>query len=200
MSDHTTRRTRLTVPDGRTQRATTGRTSSAPVLVCLAVAAAQLLAQAPPVTGTITVGATKISAKSISAISYKGAAGPLVSVLVSDKPADKKEFLDRTQVGPNEPLVPGIFEGAWKSLFMEKALSGLSFTVKADGKLLTNEFLVGGRDDAFSIFDDDLVLELKSTTPRFVGTLKTSTPTIEAGDHKVGVDLTFDVAVNEPGK
>ena len=162
MSDHPMRRTRLTGPDGRTQCAATGRTRFAPALVCLVVAAAQLLAQTPPVTGTITVGATKIPATSISAIAYKGAAGPLVSVLVSDKPADKKEFLD--------------------------------------GKLLTNEFLVGGRDDAFSIFDDDLVLELKSTTPRFVGTLKTSAPAIEAGDHKVGVDLTFDVAVSEPGK
>ncbi len=200
MSDHTMHGTTSTGPDGRTPRAAARWTLVAPALFCLVVAAAQLLAQALPVTGTITVGATKIPAKSISAIAYTGGLGSLVSVLVSDKPADKKEFLDRTRVGANEPLVPGIFEGAWKSLFMEKALSGLSFTVNGDGKLLTNEFLVGGQDDAFSIFDDDLVLELKSATPRLVGTLRTSAPMVEAGDHKVGVDLTFDVAVSEPGK
>ena len=68
--------------------------------------------------------------------------GSLVSVLVSDKTADHKEFLDRTRVGPGEPLVPGIYEGAWKSLFMEQALSG-----------------------------DDLKLDLKSKAPRFAGTV-----------------------------
>jgi hypothetical protein len=171
-----------------------------PLLFSLVVAAAPLVAQSPAVTGTINVDATTIPAQSISAIAYEGTAGPLVSVLVSDKPADKKKFLELTRVGAGEPLVPGIFEGAWGSLHMEKALSGMSFTVNADGKLLTNVFLVGGPDDAFSIFGDELVVELESTSPRFTGTLRTSEPAVDVGEHTVGVDLTFDVAVSEPGE
>jgi hypothetical protein len=124
-----------------------------------------------PVSGTITVDATTVKAQAISAVAYEGTMGSLVSVLVSDKTADHKEFLDRTRVGPGEPLVPGIFEGAWKSLFMEQALSG-----------------------------DDLKLDLKSKAPRFAGTLRTAQPTIDNGAHKITIDLTFDVPVSPPGK
>ncbi len=153
-----------------------------------------------PVSGTITVDATTVKAQAISAIAYEGTMGSLVSVLVSDKPADHKEFLDRTRVGPGEPLVPGIFEGAWKSLFMEQTFSGFSFTVNNDGRVITNELLVGGRDDAFSLSGDDLKLELKSKAPRFAGTLRTAQPTIDNGAHKITIDLTFDVPVSPPGK
>jgi hypothetical protein len=96
--------------------------------------------------------------------------------------------------------VPGIFEGAWKSLFMEQAFSGFSFAVNNDGRVITNELLVGGRDDAFSLSGDDLRLQLKWEAGRFAGTLRTAQPTIDNGAHKIAIDLTFDVAVSSLGE
>ena len=156
--------------------------------------------QAATVTGAISVGKVKVAPKFASAVGYTAPNGRLVSVLVSDKPADRKEFLQLTKVGANEPLVAGIFEGAWKSLFFERKLSGFVFSVNADRKILSNEFLVGGKDDAFSIADDDLVLEVTSTAPRFAGRIRTKEPILSLGTQKVGLDVTFDVPVGEPGK
>jgi hypothetical protein len=169
------------------------------VAFSLVVSAAVVHAQPAKVTGTIFVDAKKITPQAVSAVGYKAPNGQLISVLVSDKAADRKEFLERTRTGPGEPLVSGIFEGAWKGLHLEKALSGFVFTINTDRRIMSNEFLIGG-DEAFSIFDDDLVLELKSTAPRLTGRIRTKDPVLEAGGHKFGLDVTFDVPVGEPGK
>jgi hypothetical protein len=176
------------------------RHCSSGFLVLLAVLSGPLVyAQTAKVSGTIVVNATTIAPTAVSAVAYKAPNGQLISVLVSDKAADRKEFLERTKVGPGEPLVSGIFEGAWKSLHLEKALSGFVFTITSDRRIVSNEFLVGG-DDAFSISPDDLVLELTSTAPRLTGRIRTKEPTVDLGSQKVGLDLTFDVPVGEPGK
>ena len=173
---------------------------SSGMLVSAVLSAALGSSQAPTVTGTIVVGSTKVAPKSAVAVGYTAPNGRMISVLVSDKPADRKEFAELTKVGANEPLVAGIIEGAWKSMFFERKFSGFVFTVNADRKILSNEFLVGGKDDAFSIPDDDLVLELTSTSPRVAGRIRTKEPVLSLGTQKVGLDVTFDVAVGEPGK
>jgi hypothetical protein len=174
----------------------------APAILFLSMVstAALVSSQAATVSGTITVGSTKVVPKSASAVGYTAPNGRLVSVLVSDKPADRKEFLELTKVGANEPLVAGIIEGAWKSLHFDQKLSGFLFTIDADRKILSNEFLVGGKDDAFSIPADDLLLELTSTAPRLAGRIRTKEPILSLGSQQVGLDVTFDVAVGEPGK
>src|SRR5688500_11710777 len=88
-----------------------------------------LLAQGATVSGTIAVDATKIVPKVASAVTYTAPNGRLISVLLSDKPANPKEFAEMTKVGPTEPLVSGIIEGAWKSFHLEKQLSGFVFTI-----------------------------------------------------------------------
>jgi len=160
----------------------------------------RLAAQAGKVTGTIAVGTSKVAPQSISAVGYKAPNGQLISVLVSDKAADRKEFLERTTVGSAEPLVAGIFEGAWKGLHREKALSGFVFTINSDKRIWSNEFLVGGADNMFSVDPDDLVLEVTSTTPRLTGRIRTKTPMMAAGSTKYGLDVTFDVVVGQPGE
>jgi len=89
-------------------------------------------AQADMVQGAATVGAAKIALTSGMAVGYTTATGPVISVLLSDKPADRQAFAADTKTGAGEPLVPGIFEGAWKSQHIGKKLSGFAFTV--DGK------------------------------------------------------------------
>jgi hypothetical protein len=152
-------------------------------------------AQAARVSGTIAVGTTKVAPQAVSAISYKAPNGQLTSVLVSDKAADRKEFLELTRVGPGEPLVSAIFEGAWKSLHFDKALSGFSFTVNSERRLLSNEFLVGGQDTVFSIPDDDLVLELTALGARATGRIRTKEAVLDLASQKVSLDVTFDVPV-----
>jgi hypothetical protein len=117
----------------------------------------------------------------------------------SDKPADAKKFAEATRVGAGEPAVPAIFEGAWKGLHFEKAFSGLSFTIDSN-KVISNEFLVGGRNNVFSIASDDLVVEITSTSPRLVGKLRTKQSPVDVGSHKVSVDASFDTAVGQAGK
>jgi hypothetical protein len=70
-----------------------------------------------------------------------------------------------TRIGGGESYVPGIFEGAWKSQPAGKKLSGFMFTVGPKG-LLTEELLVGGQNNTFSIGNDQYVLDLKSRSPR----------------------------------
>ena len=170
------------------------------LITSIALAAALVSAQASKVSGTITVDAKKIPAQAVSAVGYKAPNGQLISVLVSDKPANHKEFLELTRVGAGEPLVAATFEGAWKSMHFENALSGFVFTVTADRRLMTNEFLVGGNGNTFSIPNDDLVLELTSTTPRLTGRIRTTQPILEMAGQKMGLDVTFDVPVGAPGK
>jgi hypothetical protein len=170
------------------------------MLAASAALSALVSPQTDKVTGTIVVGTTKVTPKVVTALGYKAPNGQLISVLISDKPADRKAFLDMTKVGPSEPMVSGIIEGAWKSLHADKKLSGFAFTINAERKLMSNDFLVGGQAGIFSIPDDDLVLELTSTTPRVAGRIRTKEPILSLGEQKVGLDVTFDALVGALGK
>ena len=160
-----------------------------------------VLGQASKAQGTVTVGKTKVTIASGMAVGYKAPNGQLISVLLSDKPANAKEFATDTRIGAGESYVAGIFEGAWKSQHVGNKLSGFMFTVGPKGTVMTEEFLVGGRNNTFSIGSDEYVLDLKSTSPRLVGSIKTKKPSIDVGGGRtVGVDATFDLAVGAPPK
>lgn len=152
-------------------------------------------AQADTVQGTATVGATKIALVSGMAVAYTAPNGQLISVLLSDKPADRQVFATDTKTNPGEPLVSGTFEGAWKSQHLGKKLSGVTFTVRDKATIIGEEFLVGGRNNTFSLGDGEYVVELKSTSPRLVGRIRTKTPVVDTGSTKAGLDATFDLAV-----
>lgn len=152
-------------------------------------------AQADTVQGTATVGTTKVILTSGMAVSYTAPNGPLISVLLSDKPADRQAFAADTKTGAGEPLVAGLFEGAWKSQHIGKKLSGFTFSVDAKTTIISDEFLVGGRNNTFSLGAGEYVIEVKSTSPRLVGRIRTKTPIVEAGSTKAGLDATFDLAV-----
>jgi hypothetical protein len=161
----------------------------------LVVAMLSLSAQGDKVQGTATVGTTKVVLTSGMAVAYKAPNGQLISVVLSDKPVDAKEFAIDTKTGPGEPLVAGLFEGAWKSQHIAKKISGFTFTVGANG-LMTEEYLVGGRNNTFSIGNDEYALDIKSRSPRLVGTLKTKVPAVDlGGGRRAGLDATFDLAV-----
>ena len=152
--------------------------------------------QAPKAQGTVTVGNTKVAIKTGMAVGYTAPNGQLVSVLLSDKPADAKAFAADTKIGAGERYVAGTFEGAWKSQHGEKKLSGFMFTIGAKGNLMIEEFLIGGQNNTFSIGSDEYVVNIKSMSPRLVGTIKTKTPVVDVGGgRKVGLDGTFDLAV-----
>lgn len=161
----------------------------------LVAATLSLAAQGDTVQGIATVGKTRVALSHGMAVAYKAPNGPLVSVVLSDKPVDTKGFAEDTRVGSGEPLVAGVFEGAWKGQHIAKKFSGVTFTIGPDG-LLTEEFLVGGRDNTFSVGTDEYVLVVKARSPRLVGTLKTKAPSIDlGGDRKAGLDALFDLAV-----
>ncbi len=90
--------------------------------------------QAAKATGTVTVGTTKVAIANAAAVGYKAFNGQLITVLLSDKPADAKEFATDTKTGPGEPLMSGIFEGAWKSQHNDKKFSGFVFTIGPEGE------------------------------------------------------------------
>ena len=166
-------------------------------VVCVGVVAATLSlpAQGNKVQGTVSVGTTKVTLTNGMAVAYKAPNGQLVSVVLSDQPVDAKEFAEDTRTGAGEPLVAGLFEGAWKSQHIGKKLSGVTFTIGLKG-LMTEEFLVGGRNNTFSIGADEYALDVKSQSPRLVGTLKTKTPAVDlGGGRRAGLDATFDIAV-----
>ncbi len=168
------------------------------ILMCaglVSVATLSLPAQGDKVQGTVTVGTTTVSLTSGMAVSYKASNGQLVSVVLSDKPVDTKAFAEDTRTGAGEALVPAVFEGAWKSQHIGKKLSGITFTIGPNG-LLSEEVLVGGRNNTFSLSNDEYVLDVKSRAPRLVGTLKTKTPAIDlGGGRKAGLEASFDLAV-----
>ena len=165
--------------------------------VLAAVALTQgISAQSDTVKGTATAGATKVALTNGMAVSYTAPNGQLISVLLSDKPADRKEFATDTKTGPREPLMSGLFEGAWKSQHIGNKLSGFVFTLDAEKKVIGEEFLIGGMNNTFSI-GDEYVVEVKSTSPRLVGTIKTKTPIVDLGSTKAGLDATFDLAVEQ---
>jgi hypothetical protein len=166
-------------------------------LVCAGFVAGtlSLAAQGDTVQGIATVGTTKVSLTHGMAVAYTAPNGSLISVVLSDKPVDAKTFAADTKVGPGEPLVAGTFEGAWKSQHFAKKLAGVTFTIGANG-LVSEEFLIGGRNNTFSVSTDEYVLVVKSRSPRLVGTLKTKAPAVDlGGGRSAGLDALFDLAV-----
>jgi len=166
------------------------------LLVCtgLLAAALSVRAQGNTVQGVATVGKDKITLSDGMAVAYKAPNGDLISVVLADKPIDAKEFATDTKTGAGEALVSGLFEGAWKSQHLAKKFSGVTFTIGPKG-LMTEEFLFGGRNNTFSIGEDNYVLTVKSRSPRLVGTIKTKAPAIEAGSKSAGLDAMFDLVV-----
>ena len=166
------------------------------MLACAGLAAATLSlpAEGDTVQGLATVGTTRVGLSHGMAVAYPTPKGPLISVLLSDEPVDAKAFAADTRTGPGEPLVAGLFEGAWASQHIAKKLSGITFTIGPNG-LMLDQFLVGGQGNPFSIGNDHYLLELKSRSPRLVGTLKTYPPVVNLGGRKVGVDAWFDMTV-----
>jgi hypothetical protein len=165
------------------------------IVAAIAAVTSVIGAQADTVQGTVTVGAAKIALASGAAVGYTAPNGRLISVLLSDKPADRQAFATDTKTNAGEPLVAGLFEGAWKSQHFGKKLSGFTFTVDAKSSIIGDEFLVGGRNNTFSLSGSEYVLEVKTTSPRLVGRIRTKTPIVDAGSTKAGLDATFDLAV-----
>jgi len=125
-------------------------------LIAVVTLARVISAQADMVQGAATVGAAKITLASGMAVGNTTATGPVISVLLSDKPADRQAFATDTKTGAGEPLAPGIFEGAWKSQHIGKKLSGFTFTVSGKANIISDEFLVGGKNNTFSLGTSDM--------------------------------------------
>jgi hypothetical protein len=166
----------------------------------LVAASLSLPAQGDTVQGLLTTGKpkapmTKMTLAYGMAVAYPASNGPLISVVLADKAIDAKEFAEDTKTGAGEALVPGLFEGAWKSQHLGRKFSGVAFTIGPNG-LVSEEFLVGGRNNTFSLGNDAYVLNLKSRSPRLAGTIKTKDPVVElGGDKNAGLDALFDLAV-----
>jgi len=176
--------------------------ASAVVLGTTLISVATVGAQPGKVAGTLIVNGTKVPVRHINAVTYDTPSpGRLISVLVSDKPADPKTFKEYTRIGPGERYVAGMITGAWVTMHAEdKAFQGFSFTLDSQKRVILDDVLVGTREDNFSILDDYLIVEVTSTTPRLVGRIRTKEPTMELNTQKVGIDLTFDVPVAEVGR
>lgn len=172
------------------------------ILTCAALVAATLSlpAQGDTVQGLVTFGTAKVPMTKVSlsagmAVSYTAPNGQLISVVLSDKPVDAEAFAEDTRTAAGEPLVAGIFEGAWKSQHLARKFSGVTFTIGPSG-LVSEEFLVGGRNNTFSVGTDEYTLVVKSRSPRLVGTLKTKAPAVDlGGGRNAGLDALFDIAV-----
>lgn len=166
------------------------------VLIGVVIAAAAMVTSAAGTTGTLTVNGKKTAVTTSVAFSYPSTMGPgkNISVLISDKAPRDTVFRELMKFGPGEKLVPGLFEGAWKNMHVEKAFEGLSITFGPDKQLLTNEILVGGRDKVFSLSSYDLTVDLKEFGERISGTIRTSSP-VEAPGLTCAIDVTFDAAV-----
>ena len=171
-------------------------------VVLLGLSVAFLEAQSGKVSGTLLVNGKKIAVQHVTAVTYDTPSpGRLVSVLVSDKPADPKTFREYTRIGPGERYVAGMITGAWVAMHTDdKMFSGFSFTIDTKRQIILNDVLVGSRDDNFSILEDYLVVELTSLTPRVIGRVRTKEPVVELNTEKIGIDLTFDAPVVEVGK
>jgi len=164
-------------------------------LAAVMAAALSLQAQGDTVQGIATVGTTKVGLSEGMAVAYDSPNGAMISVVLCDKPVDAKAFGEDTRTGSGEPRVPGLFQGAWKAQHFARKLAGVTFTIGPDG-LVDDEFLVGGRNDTFSVSRDNYVLTVKSRAPRLVGTIKTKAPAVDLGNGKsAGLDAMFDLAV-----
>jgi len=166
------------------------------MLIGTVLAGEAMVTSAAGTAGTLTVNGKKTSLTTSTAFSYASTMEPgrNISVLISDKAPQNKVFRERMIIGPGEKLVPGLFEGAWKSMHFEKAFEGLSVTFGPDKRLLTNEVLVGGLNKTFGLSSYDLTLDLKEFGPRISGSIRTSSP-VEAGGLTCAFDVTFDAVV-----
>jgi hypothetical protein len=180
-------------------------TWSRPVLVLFALvvfgaaqspAASAPASPAPGVTGVLKVDGKTIPLKHVAAYSYDSLepGKKNVSLLLSDRPVSAKAWQENFVWRPGEPLVPGLFDGAWKSLHMEGALQGVSVTLKPDKTVMLASILVGGQDKMFDLMGSDLVAEIKSAAPRLVGSIRAASDPFDAGGHK----LTLQVSVDAP--
>lgn len=171
---------------------------------CLALlVATSIAAQTPaPVTGTLTVDKTTVTLLSAAAVSYPDGSGLAVSVLLSDKAANPKTFAEFTRIGAGERYRPATFMQAWSTIHSEHGLSGLTFSVSANAtnQVDTNLILVGGLKKMFGLSPDDLLLEVKSVSPRVTGRIRTKQAVLDLGATKVSLDATFDIAVTVAGK
>jgi len=59
---------------------------------------------------------------------------------------------------------------------------------------------VGGKDEIFTLSPDDLVLEVKTRSPRFTGRIRSKQAVLDLGEYKVSLDATFSAVVTEAGK
>ena len=170
------------------------------VLPLMAGPAAQT--QSGTAKGTLTVNGKKLTIQHVSAVSYDTPnLGRLVSVLLSDKPANPKTFQEYTRIGPGERYVPGIISGAWGTMHVDdKAFSGFHFTIDAKGAPILGEVLIDARENNFGLMDDVLVFEATSKPPRVAGRIRTKDPVADLGSQKVTIDVTFDAAVVAVGK
>ncbi len=148
------------------------------MLIGTVLAGAAMVTSAAGTAGTLTVNGKKTTLTTSTAFSYASTTEPgrNISVLISDKAPQNRVFRERMIFGPGEKLVPGLFEGAWKSMHFEKAFEG------------------GGLNKTFSLSTYDLTLDLKEFGPRISGSIRTSSP-VEAGGLTCAFDVTFDAAV-----
>jgi hypothetical protein len=116
-----------------------------------------------------------------------------VSLLLSDRPVNEKAFKENFVWRPGEPVVPGLLEGAWKSIHMEGGLQGVAMSFHPDQRVMGVGILVGGQDKMFDLMGSDVVAEVKSAAPRLVGKIRTASDPLEAGDHKLSLQASFDV-------
>jgi hypothetical protein len=157
----------------------------------------QTSTNADKVTGTMTLDKNRIPLQHVYAYGYAGLepSKKNISLLFSDRPMNEKIFRERVLVGPGEPLVSGLVEGAWKSMHFEKMFQGFVITINSEKRIIGNEVLVGGNNATFSLSSSDFVFEPKTFDTRISGRIRTATETMEAGDHVFGLDVSFDARV-----
>ena len=158
--------------------------------------------QSGTASGTMTVNGKTLPIKHAMAVTYDTPnLGRVVSVLLSDKPADPKTFQEYTRIGPGERYVPGLITGAWMTMHVDdKAFSGFHFTIDEKGRVMLGEVLIGPGDNNFSVMDEALAFEQKVKGPRLAGRIHTKEPVADLGSEKLGLDLTFDAPVVAVGK
>jgi hypothetical protein len=174
------------------------RTGLLTALLALAVTALAAPPDPPKgtVSGTLTLDGKKIALKHGAAYTYDSTVTPgkkNVSILLSDKPLSEKSFQENFVWRPGEPVVPGLLDGAWKSIHMEGGLQGIALSFYPDQKPMGAAILVGGQDKMFDVMGSDLAAELKSIAPRVVGKIRTATSPMDTGEHKMSLEASFDV-------
>lgn len=149
--------------------------------------------------GTLRVNGKSVALAKVVAYSYPSfdPAKRNISMLLSDRLPDEKVFHARLLRGPGEVLVPGLVEGAWLSMHIEKALQGFCITFGPDRTAMSNQCLVGGRNQTFTLSSYDLTIELSKFDERITGRIRTAPEQLELPGYKVGLDVSFDSPVME---